>query len=127
MKDTKNTMMHRFKTEEILCDPGPGRLFAARDESAFVVTLGTSTPSPNPYRLGAAGAFVADGFPYLIDAGEGVIRAIAKAATAHDGLLIDVFAPKNLTTLFITHLHSDHIVGLASLILNPWIFGRTEG
>ncbi|MBN2861192.1 MAG: MBL fold metallo-hydrolase [Sphaerochaetaceae bacterium] len=126
MKKRETDMMHRFKTEEILCDPGPARMFADTKDRTFVVTLGTSTPSPNPYRLGAAGAVVVDHYPYLIDAGEGVIRAIAKAATAHGRFLVDSFAPKKLTTLFITHLHSDHIVGLSSLILNPWIFGRTE-
>lgn len=125
---SKNTerMMHRFRTEEILVDPGPPRLFAGKEDKTFVVTLGTSTPSPNPYRFGAAGAVIVDEVPYLIDAGEGVIRAIAKSATAHDRLLVDCFAPKKLTKLFITHLHSDHVVGLSSLILNPWIFGRSE-
>lgn len=118
--------MHRFRTEEILFDPGPPRLFADRSDKSFIVTLGTSTPSPNPYRFGPAGAVIAGEQPYLIDAGEGILRAIAKAATAHDKLLVDSFAPKKLTKLFLTHLHSDHVVGLASIILNPWIFGRTE-
>ncbi len=123
---TDVTPMHRFRTEEILVDPGPPRMFASIDSGTFLVTLGTSTPSPNPYRFGPAGAVVANGNPYLIDAGEGILRAIAKAATSHGKLLVDCFAPKKLTRLFLTHLHSDHVVGLPSIILNPWIFGRTE-
>ncbi|MDH3676643.1 MAG: hypothetical protein OES12_14205 [Anaerolineae bacterium] len=64
--------------------------------------------------------------PYLIDAGEGILRAIAKTATAHSKKLVDCFAPAKLAHLFLTHLHSDHIVGLPSLILNLWIFGKTK-
>ena len=86
--------------------------------------MGTSTPSPNPFRLGAAGAVIVNDYPYLIDAGEGVLRAIGKTATAHEKRLVHAFAPAKLTHLFLTHLHSDHVVGLPSLILNPWIFGR---
>ena len=33
---------------------------------------------------------------------------------------------KKLDCLFITHLHSDHTLGLADLILTPWILGRKE-
>ncbi len=116
--------MHRFKTEEIRKDPGPPRMFAEDNSSTFLITLGTGTPSPNPFRMGPAGAVIVNETPYLIDAGEGVTRSIAKAASAHNNRFADCFDPQKLTNLFITHLHSDHVVGLPSLILNPWIFGR---
>ena len=76
--------MHRFRTEEILFDPGPPRLFAPPDQRTCVATLGTGTPSPNPFRYGPAGAVIVNDMPYLIDAGEGILRSIAKTATAHD-------------------------------------------
>lgn len=117
---------HRFRSEELLIDPGPPRLFSPKGINTVAATLGTSTPSPNPYRFGASGAVIVKETPYLIDAGEGILRAITKTATAHNKKYVDCFAPKKLTRLFLTHLHSDHIVGLPSLILFPWIFGKTE-
>ena len=126
MGELKKRGMHRFRTEEILVDPGPPRLFASPNQKTRVFTLGTGTPSPNPFRFGPAGAVVVNETPYLIDAGEGISRSIAKAATAHDKQYVDCFDPKKLTRLFVTHLHSDHIVGLPSLILFPWIFGKSD-
>lgn len=101
-------------------------MFCPPDTRTFVITLGTGTPSPNPFRLGPAGAVIVNETPYLIDAGEGILRGIARAATAHDKRFVDCFAPSRLTRLFLTHLHSDHTVGLPSLILFPWIFGKSE-
>lgn len=118
--------MHRFRTEELRVDPGPPRNFAAEEQQTRVVTLGTSTPSPNPFRLGPSGLIIAGDTPYLIDAGVGVLRGLAKLAAAHEMRYMDSVAPKKLTHLFLTHLHSDHVVGLPDLILSPWIFGRSE-
>jgi ribonuclease Z len=107
-------------------DPGPPRTFAAEGQLTTVVTLGTSTPSPNPFRLGPSGVIIVGETPYLIDAGVGVMRGLAKLAAAHDKRYMDTIAPRKLSRLFITHLHSDHVVGLPDLILSPWIFGRSE-
>lgn len=125
---SKNTynLMNRFRSEEIAFDPGPPRLFTPDNVKTFVTTLGTGTPSPNPFRFGPAGAVIVDEFPYLIDAGEGISRSIARAAITHNMRFVDCFAPKKLTRLFLTHLHSDHVVGLPSIILFPWIFGKEE-
>jgi ribonuclease BN (tRNA processing enzyme) len=32
--------------------------------------------------------------------------------------------PKNLTRLFLTHLHFDHTEGLSEFMLAPWIYFR---
>ena len=84
-----------------------------------LVVLGTGMPLPNPYRSGPAYAVVANGQPYLVDAGEGIWRALARAALIHGDEINRALAPIKLNYLFVTHLHEDHTVGIPSLILNP--------
>jgi ribonuclease BN (tRNA processing enzyme) len=85
-----------------------------------LVLLGTGTPNAEPDRWGSALAVVVHGTPYLVDAGAGVVRrATAAAAKGVEGL-----EAKRLGTLFLTHLHSDHTVGLPDLIFSPWTLER---
>jgi ribonuclease Z len=112
-----------YASPEIAFDPGPPRDFSPEGASAFAVVLGSGKPEPTIHRSGPAGAIVANATPYIIDAGEGVWRAIARAATAHDGKLAASFAPPRLTRIFLTHLHSDHTVGLPAFLLLPWTCG----
>src|ERR1700704_5810465 len=86
-----------------------------------VVLLGTGNPFPDPDRSGPATAIVVNGKAYLIDFGPGVVRR-AKAAMFDKG--IAALEPTNLTTAFVTHLHSDHTVGYPDLIFTPWVMGR---
>jgi ribonuclease Z len=86
-----------------------------------VVLLGTGTPPADPDRSGPATAVVVDGTPYLIDFGAGVVRR-AKSAVVEKG--IAALDPVKLRVVFVTHLHSDHTVGYADLILTPWVLGR---
>src|SRR5215831_17002694 len=87
-----------------------------------VVMLGTGTPPPDPDRAGPSTALIVNGTGYLVDAGTGVVR---RAAAARD-TGINALEPKNLKIAFLTHLHYDHTLGLADLILTPWTMGRTE-
>ena len=84
--------------------------------AAQVILLGTGTPNADPERSGPAVAVVAGGVPYVVDCGAGVVR---RAAAAH-------IKPADLKIAFVTHLHSDHTVGLADLILTPWTLERVE-
>lgn len=86
-----------------------------------VVMLGTGTPNADPGRSGPAAAVVVSGQVYLVDCGVGVVRRAALAAGDNPEL-----KPVNLDRVFITHLHSDHTLGLPDLILSPWVLGRSQ-
>lgn len=85
-----------------------------------VVFLGTGAPRPDPARSGPAVLIVANGTPYLVDFGPGVVRraseAMAKGCNACN--------PVRITVAFATHLHSDHTAGLSDLFLTPAVVGR---
>lgn len=91
------------------------------DASAKVVLLGTGTPIPDPDRSGPATAIVVGGESYLVDAGAGVVRR-AVAAARTDSL--PALRVANLRRVFLTHLHSDHTIGLVDLILTPAVMHR---
>jgi len=82
--------------------------------------LGTGTPNADPDRYGPAVAIVVDDVSYLVDAGVGIVRRAAAAQRAG----ITALGPTRLKRAFITHLHSDHTLGLADLILSPWVLER---
>lgn len=86
-----------------------------------VIMLGTGTPNADPERSGPAVAVLVGGRSYLVDAGPGVVRRAAAAARLGHRAL----APERLTTVFLTHLHSDHTLGLPDLIFSPWTLERT--
>ena len=79
-----------------------------------VILLGTGTPYPDPAASGPATAVVVGGRVFLFDAGPGVMRRL-KAAN------LPINGPE---ALFITHLHSDHTLGYADLILTSWVMRR---
>lgn len=87
----------------------------------FVVFLGTGMPRPNPERQGPSLAIVANGKAYIVDAGVGVVRQAS--ATSERGF--PALQASNLDIAFLTHLHSDHTLGLPDLILTPWVMHRT--
>ncbi len=93
---------------------------AGQSPRTRVVMLGTGTPVPDPDRSGPAVAIVVDSAAYLFDAGTGVVRrAVAASRAGVPGL-----AAPQLGRVFLTHLHSDHTLGLADVLFTPWIQGR---
>ncbi|MFN7997740.1 MAG: MBL fold metallo-hydrolase [Bryobacteraceae bacterium] len=92
-------------------------------EQAAVVVLGSGTPIPEPHNSGPAVAVVVHGQAYLFDAGAGVVRRAEEAAERHR---MPALQAPNLARLFLTHLHSDHTLGYADVILTPWIVGRWQ-
>ena len=89
---------------------------ASAAQSTQVILLGTGTPYPDPSASGPATAVVVNGRVFLFDAGAGVMRRL-KAAN------LPINGPE---ALFITHLHSDHTLGYADLMLTSWVMRRTK-
>ena len=96
---------------------------AAPNSKTQVVFLGTGNPRPDPARMGTSLAIVVNNTAYLVDAGTGVVRRAAEAAQTKG---IKALQAPNLRFAFITHLHSDHTIGLPDLITTPWIMGRDK-
>jgi ribonuclease Z len=77
--------------------------------------VGTGGPELTPERQGEATLVEAQGQMLLFDAGRGVL----------DGLYRSRVRPQDVTRVFLTHLHSDHIEGLPGLWMTPWfLLGR---
>jgi ribonuclease Z len=91
---------------------------APPDGTMRVTLLGTGGPELSPQRRqGTATLVEAGGQVLLFDAGRGVLQR-----------LYDSGAPINqVETVFLTHLHSDHIVGLPELWITPWFLFARKG
>jgi ribonuclease BN (tRNA processing enzyme) len=107
----------------VLCPPARLRAqeSTTRASAPRVVMLGTGTPNADPDRSGPAVAIVAGGSAYLVDAGAGVVRRAAAARRKG----IEALDVNRLRIVFLTHLHSDHTLGLPDLMLSPWVLDRT--
>lgn len=94
---------------------------APGDSGTRVVVLGTGTPNADPDRSGPAVAIIVNDRSYLVDAGPGIVRRAALAARTLPALRMPM-----LDIVFLTHLHSDHTVGLPDLMLTPWVLDRAS-
>lgn len=101
--------------------PAATSSIAHNDGTPRLVLLGTGTPIPDPERSGPSLAVVVNGTSYLVDAGPGVVRR-AVAAAARDS--IPALRVANLRYVFLTHLHSDHTLGLPDVMLTPAVMHR---
>lgn len=94
---------------------------APAEAQTRVVILGTGTPNADPERSGPAVAVVVNDRAYLFDAGPGIVRRASAAERAGTRALRQT----NLDVVFLTHLHSDHTLGLPDLMFSPWVLERT--
>lgn len=88
-----------------------------------VILLGTGTPNPDPDHAGSSVAILVNNNTYLVDFGAGIVRQAAKMTPKYGGKFPQL-EPKNLKLAFLTHLHSDHTIGLPDLLLTPWVLER---
>jgi ribonuclease Z len=79
-----------------------------------VTLLGTGNPRPSVERFGPSILVEAGKEALLFDCGRGATIRLSQAAVPFSAV----------TALFLTHLHSDHVVGVPDLWLTGWIMGR---
>jgi ribonuclease Z len=76
-----------------------------------VTLLGTASgPRVHPGKAGISTLVEAGGERLLFDAGRGFMQRLVAAG----------FPMSAVTTLFLTHLHSDHVLDVPDLLLTPW-------
>ena len=76
-----------------------------------LITLGTGSPLPDANRAGPATLVRAAGRDLLFDCGRGVLM---RAASAMSG-------PLAFDTVFLTHLHSDHVTDFNDIVTTRWV------
>jgi ribonuclease BN (tRNA processing enzyme) len=82
-----------------------------------LITLGTrGGPLPTKDRAQSSNLLVVNGALYLVDAGGGVTGRIAQSD----------YDFRKIGKIFITHPHSDHTAGLATLLVSQWEYQRAE-
>ena len=81
-----------------------------------VTMLGTGTPFPTAERFGSSILVEAAGKNLLFDCGRGAVIRLTQAGVS----------PSKIDDLFLTHLHSDHVVGIPDLLLSGWFLGRDK-
>ncbi|MBN2237691.1 MAG: MBL fold metallo-hydrolase, partial [Bacteroidales bacterium] len=94
-------------------------------EITKIILLGSGTPNPSPKNAGSSLAILVNNTPYIVDFGTGLVRHAA-AVSEHWGGQFEGMNVENIKHAFLTHLHSDHTIGYADLILTPWVMGRNE-
>jgi ribonuclease Z len=87
----------------------------AYSQNLKVTLLGTGSPRPVMERFGPSILVEAGKEKLLFDCGRGAAQRLYQLKVPFS----------EMTALFLTHLHSDHIVGIPDFYLTGWIFGRS--
>jgi ribonuclease Z len=97
--------------EIVAADP-----LADLEDGLHIAIVGSGSPLPDEKRGNPCVAVIAGGKVYVVDAGESSSETINRMGI--DAGLIEL--------VLLTHFHSDHIGGLASVNLQRWVADRTK-
>jgi len=100
--------MGRIYAKALGADP-----LAQLPDGLHVGLCGSGSPMPDPGRAGPCTVVIAGRRMFLVDAGEGSVRRLSLMG----------FQPAQVSALFLTHYHSDHIADLGELLLQHWAGG----
>ncbi|MEO8431505.1 MAG: SgcJ/EcaC family oxidoreductase [Acidobacteriota bacterium] len=89
---------------------------AAPADTIQVTLLGTGSPSPGMNRFGPSILVEAGGQKLVFDAGRGALQRLTQVKVSW----------KDVQAVFLTHLHSDHVVGFPDLWLTGWLVGERD-
>ncbi|MCZ7649579.1 MAG: MBL fold metallo-hydrolase [Planctomycetota bacterium] len=78
--------------------------------------VGSGAVRANPRRGGTCQALRCAGETLVIDQGRGAVQGLKNCG----------FDLARIDTVFLSHLHFDHVCDLAQLILLSWVYGRTH-
>ena len=81
-----------------------------------VTILGSGTPRPDINRFSQSILIEVDGEKLLFDAGRGSAIRLSQARVNIG----------DINNIFLTHLHSDHTLGIPDMIMTGWIYQRNE-
>jgi ribonuclease Z len=109
-----NSRAHAAAIALALAMAGP----VAAQETIRVTLLGTGGPEYFPDRLGISTLVEANGQKLLFDVGRATNQRLYESRVN----------PRDITDIFLTHLHNDHYEGLPDLWMTPWfLLGRDHG
>lgn len=87
---------------------------AAQGQEIKVTLLGTGCPPAVMNRFGPSTLVEAGGQKFIFDAGRGALQRLNQVKVPW----------RDVDGVFLTHLHSDHVVGFPDLWLTGWLVGR---
>jgi ribonuclease Z len=114
MNSTAHPSRHFWRKIILLFAVATAFAVTTQAQSIKVTLLGTGSPQPRMDRFGPSILVEAGNEKMLFDCGRGAAQRLSQIKVP--------FA--EVTAVFLTHLHSDHIVGIPDLWLTGWIQGR---